>query len=131
MTTTDIEHQAIHTWFGLSYSNYLVLPRTLLQSMPDEWQTRFVGCLRELHDAYDHVPQAEAYKVQPAREREVSELADDELKRIGYTVDTRSYYDDAGREVESDHIVLWPVDRDPVPHYNRGRAYIAPQLSTE
>ena len=28
----------IHTWFGLSYSNFLVLHRACLQAMPDAWQ---------------------------------------------------------------------------------------------
>lgn len=39
--------EAIHEWFGLSYANYLVMPRSLLQSMPDDWQQRFVGLLHE------------------------------------------------------------------------------------
>ena len=38
----------IHTWFGLTYSNYLVLPRSLLQSMPEEWQARLVVLLEEM-----------------------------------------------------------------------------------
>lgn len=42
----------IHTWFGLTYSNYLVLPRSVLQSMSKEWQHRFVAMLDELYDAY-------------------------------------------------------------------------------
>lgn len=42
------EHEAIHLWFNLTYANYLVLPRAVLQSMPDEWQERFVTCLDEL-----------------------------------------------------------------------------------
>lgn len=37
----------IHGWFGLSYANYLVMPRSLLQSMPDDWQERFVALLDE------------------------------------------------------------------------------------
>lgn len=45
----------IHGWFGLTYANYLVLPRSVLQSMPGEWQERFVACLGELHDAYAHL----------------------------------------------------------------------------
>jgi hypothetical protein len=155
VTTTqpEIDHEAIHGYFGLSYANYLTLSRTLLQSMPDEWQTRFVDCLRELDDAFRHVPQAEAYKVQPACEREVSELTDEELKRLGYSKagdecdcyaemdasgDVRfvpptcphqtRYYDNGGHEIEADHLVMWPLDRDPVPHYNRGRTFIAPNL---
>ncbi|WP_051761340.1 hypothetical protein [Microbispora rosea] len=153
VTHPEVEHEAIHSYFSLSYANYLVLPRTLLQSMPDEWQTRMVACLRELDDAFRHVPQAEAYKVQPAREREVGELTDDELRQVGYSKSgdecdcyaevtgsgevrfvpptcphETTYRDDKGNEVSADHIVMWPLDHDPVPHYNRGRTYIKPNL---
>lgn len=27
-------YQAVHRWFGLSYANYLIMPRAQLQSMP-------------------------------------------------------------------------------------------------
>src|ERR1700737_46041 len=53
----------IHDHFGLSYANYLVLPRTLLQSMPEPWQARFVGMLEELNEAFRDVPQARTYTV--------------------------------------------------------------------
>jgi hypothetical protein len=43
----------IHTWFGLTYSNYLVLPRAVLQSRPQDWQERFVALLTEARDATD------------------------------------------------------------------------------
>ncbi len=49
----DWDDEPIHTWFGLTYANYLVLPRALLQSMPGEWQRRFVACLTELQEACD------------------------------------------------------------------------------
>lgn len=71
----------IHTWFSLSYANYLVLPRALLQSMPDEWQERFVACLDELEAAARDVPQAYGYRV----------MAIDERKR--FTVDPVPHYD--------------------------------------
>lgn len=44
------ETEPVHTWFELTYSSYLVLHRTVLQSMPLDWQRRFVHCLRELDD---------------------------------------------------------------------------------
>lgn len=81
----------IHTFFGLTYANYLVLPRTLLQSMPEEWQHRFVDCLRELENAFWQTAQADRYMV-TAR-------------------------DSNGRFI-----------KDPIPHYNRGRTYIAPDI---
>jgi len=42
----DEEH--IHGYFGLSYANYLVLPRSVLQSMPNEWQKEFVKLLEQI-----------------------------------------------------------------------------------
>lgn len=40
--------EPVHLWFNLTYASYLVLPRTALQSMPLDWQRRFVECLEEL-----------------------------------------------------------------------------------
>lgn len=42
----------IHTWFGLTYANYLVLPRSVLQSMPEEWQHSLVALLEEMQGQY-------------------------------------------------------------------------------
>jgi len=53
-TIPEALFEPIHNWFGLTYSNYLVLPRTALQSMPREWQRRFVDCLEELDAALGH-----------------------------------------------------------------------------
>lgn len=54
----------IHQFFGLAYANYLVLHRTLLQSMPDTWQRAFVALLRQLERAFDHVELPPKYRVQ-------------------------------------------------------------------
>lgn len=42
--------EPIHHWFGLSYSAYLVIPRSVLQSAPIEWQRKFVELLDEAND---------------------------------------------------------------------------------
>ena len=47
-----IDDEAIHTFFGLSYANYLVLPRSILQSMPPEWQRNFVELLNEIEETF-------------------------------------------------------------------------------
>lgn len=91
----------IHTYFGLSYANYLVLPRTLLQSMPEKWQHAFVTLLEEYDRAFEHVEQAEAYDVYAGRWRHAD--ADNEDRFI-------------------------PL-HDPVPHYDRGRTRIRPQVT--
>jgi hypothetical protein len=37
--------EPIHTWFELSYSSYFAVQRTVLQSMPTDWQRLFVELL--------------------------------------------------------------------------------------
>ena len=44
------EDDYIHNWFGLTYANYLVLPRSILQSMDAEWQKKMVNLLNDLED---------------------------------------------------------------------------------
>lgn len=46
------DFEPIHTWFSLTYANYLVLPRSVLQSMPNEWQARLVKLLNEMEEVY-------------------------------------------------------------------------------
>jgi len=58
------EHpEAIHYWFELSYAQYLTIPRSVLQSMPNEWQKVFVKCLEELDDKIDWRPKGGRYWV--------------------------------------------------------------------
>ena len=66
----------IHTWFGLTYANYLVLPRTLMQSMPLHWQRSMVECLRTLEDAFWHIDHAPSYFVR-ARDPETGRFIKD------------------------------------------------------
>ena len=43
----------IHEYFGLSYSSYLVLHRSILQSMPDEWQEKFIELIDDMEEKSD------------------------------------------------------------------------------
>ena len=38
----------VHNWFGLSYASYFVMPRSVLQSMPFEWQWEFIALINEI-----------------------------------------------------------------------------------
>lgn len=138
MRKTIEDGRDIHTSFGLSYANYLVLPRTLLQSMPIGWQHRFVALVDELHEAFAHVEQADCYEVTAGVETAIEELRPDELAFLGITrpdhaaeaddEDDRSddvYYLKDGTEMQGWMRVVWPKP-DPVPHYNRGRTHIEP-----
>ena len=139
MTTAPKIHPTdgpVHGWFSLSYSNYAVLPRTFMQSMPLEWQERMVACLEQLNDAFEGTPQAEAYIVQAAVEKEAYELttAERAASRVAANSDdddttyTHTALTGEMTEVEPYDRVLLPV-ADPVPHYNRGRTYITPRTA--
>ncbi len=134
----DVPQKDVHTAFGLSYSNYLVVPRTLLQSMPEFWQHRFVTLLDELYAAFAHVEQANNYIVTAATECTYSDLSDRDMAVLGVTrpdtpdgddEDADVYYDRDGTEHEPEDRVLTPAPGgDPVPHYTRGRTYIEPRI---
>lgn len=142
----------IHRQFSLSYSNYLVLNRTLLQSMPIDWQERFVDCLREFDAAFEHVQRAEGFEVHAATEHEIGDLTDEQRAALGIT---EHWYDDdeptgldeadlaewradhelpngpicrdaEGKDVESSDTVLIHC-ADPVPYYRH--AYIEPRIT--
>lgn len=62
------EPELIHEHFGLSYASYLVVPRSVLQSMPAEWQQKFVALLKEMGAAFGHVMDQVEYRVQSLNE---------------------------------------------------------------
>jgi hypothetical protein len=133
----EVERDAIHKHFGLSYTNYLVIPRTLLQSMPDEWQTPFVALLKVLEGAFAHVPQADVYDVTAGKEDLLRDMTESELFQAGVEVsgddelghgpDTVYRSIKTGEELDGDSYGFRP-GKDPVPHYNRGRARVEPRL---
>ena len=41
------------TWFSLSYSSWLTLPRVLMHEMPDEWQGKMADLLEEWEAHWD------------------------------------------------------------------------------
>lgn len=134
----------IHDWFGLTYSNYQVLHRTLMQSMPVEWQQRMVACLDELRSAFAHIEHADYYKVDAADEAYYSDLDDWQMKQLGISrpdggdddetdesedADSDVFYDRDGNEHQGhDRLLIPRIGGDPIPHYNRGRTYIEPRI---
>lgn len=149
------ETEPTHLHFGLSYSTHLVLPRTLLQSMPPEWQRAFVHLLDQYEAAFRHVEQPPGYSVEAAEEHEACDLDEAQLKRAGITVDqyggeepppsltaeelaawqdehesTPAYTDADGDDLETDSRVMVPV-ADPLPYYSRGRTRVTPRLVGE
>jgi len=126
----------IHGWFGLTYSNYLVLHRGMMQSMPVKWQKRAVALFDELDQTFADLKRAPSFIVTAARESEYNDLSGAELAQLGvkcsdeddeYEGEGTVYWDRDGDEHEPWERVLVPLPGgDPVPHYNRGRTWIEP-----
>lgn len=131
------EMEAIHTWFSLTYANYLVLPRSVLQSMPDEWQQRFVGTLNELDEAFGHLAdpsyEVRVYRREP--EMITPQIDCEECDGTGTKGDEDCKYcgslgtvdDPEGDRYETAEEVGFMTD--PVPHYNRGRTRLEPRIA--
>lgn len=129
----------IHDYFGLSYANYLVFNRTVLQSMPDQWQQDFVQMLAELNKEAGYAMALHPSIMVRILKREPERLYDEwdtceSCKGTGeddseFGVDgVCSECEGAGKvEVESDRFEE-PEEvgymTDPIPHYQRGRARI-------
>lgn len=45
----------VHTWFSLTYASYLVVNRSILQSMPEPWQHRFTELMLEMQQHFRHI----------------------------------------------------------------------------
>jgi len=43
-------------WFELSYASFLVIPRVLMHSMPDDWQNQMASLLEEYQDTFPNQP---------------------------------------------------------------------------
>lgn len=91
--------EPIHTWFSQSYASYFVLARSVLQSMPKEWQARLLGLMNELDQRWEGLPDSLEYRV--------------------VTVDASL------PEFPEDHplydVIAYPVVPDPFRDYERGR----------
>jgi hypothetical protein len=119
-----VNDRDISQWFGLSYSNFLVLHRVELEHMPEEWQHRFVRMLNEVNDAYDHLEHPEGYNVYPCRWVYVDELSEADAEVAGVTVvhgkKGTTYFNERGDEMNIVERVPIRVP-DPIPHYRHGR----------
>jgi hypothetical protein len=133
----------IHAYFGLSYANYLVLNRTLLEAMPEEWQLRFVTMLEEYGEAWQHEDTADGYNVETGYWTMPEELDTQTRKLIGLTSSldvwvaetsdedyTDEEYDEqALREVFIDrdgnevHSRVFVPTPEKIDHYRRPRRY--------
>ena len=50
-------------FFGLSYANYLVIPRAVLQAMPAEWQAKMVALIEQIEGRFAEYDGHHVYEV--------------------------------------------------------------------
>lgn len=74
--------QELHSWFELSYAQYLTIPRSILRAMPGEWQGKLAALLRELDDTFDWRPKPGRYWCRLRDER--GRFVDDRLAEYRY-----------------------------------------------
>jgi hypothetical protein len=48
--------EKLSLWFNLSYASFAVIPRVLMEAMPDEWQGKMADILKEYDDAFPNMP---------------------------------------------------------------------------
>lgn len=73
LSPDELDPEPFHGWFGLSYANYLVVPRRVLQSMPPEWQAKMIALLGELDASIDWMPEDTVYDVRLCVDKEYGE----------------------------------------------------------
>lgn len=136
MSATDRwvdDPEPIHGWFDLTYSNYLVMPRSVLQSMPQEWQAQFCTLLDEAREAFGHLdwPSYEVRALKRAPDfitpyGDCPECENNPLAEECATCGGEGEIEDPeGPRYETAEEVGFRSD--PIPHYNRGRTHLEPR----
>ena len=99
---------------------YVVLPRSLAESMPLTWQQQLAHLMFELQQAYGHLPWP-VYRVVPSRPERLADLDEEQLAEVGCLVEIDGdgelrYRDREGRVVQNpeQHEVLVSCV-DPIP----------------
>ncbi|RCW40690.1 hypothetical protein DFQ14_11014 [Halopolyspora algeriensis] len=80
---TGVEHSEGR--YGVD-SGYVVLPRSLVESLPLPWQQHMRRLLTEFHEAFGYLSWP-VYRVVPSRYERLVDLDDDQLAEVGCTVE--------------------------------------------
>lgn len=69
-------HEKLHTWFGLSYASFLVLPRSFMNEMPDEWQSKMADLLSEYDQTFKPVDEIDSVIVSARKDNKFTQIPD-------------------------------------------------------
>ena len=61
--TGNVIDPPLSEWFGLSYAQFLTMPRLVMEHMPAEWQQKMKALLVELDETFDWRPTEGCYWV--------------------------------------------------------------------
>jgi len=99
---------------------YVVLPRSLVESMPLPWQQQMAHLLFEMQQAYGHLPWP-VYRVVPSRPERLADLDEEQLAEVGCLVEIDTdgelrYRDRDGRVIDDpEHHEVLVSCIDPIP----------------
>ncbi|PWV70573.1 hypothetical protein SAMN05421630_11821 [Prauserella marina] len=90
-------------WPGVD-QGYVVLPRTLAESMPLPWQQQLANLMAQFHETHGRLSWP-AYRVVPSRPERLIDLDEEQLAEVGYLVEIDSdgemvYRERSGKKVE-------------------------------
>lgn len=117
-------------------SGYVVLPRSLAESMSLPWQQQMANLLAEFHSAYGHLSWP-VYRVTPSRHERLVDLDEDQLAEVGCLMEIDAdgeivYRHRDGKLIENPEETTVLVScLDPIPKNRQGHVEPAASRSAE
>ncbi|WP_158885519.1 hypothetical protein [Amycolatopsis anabasis] len=124
-SSTPLADYLSRGWPGVD-AGYVVLPRSLAESMPLPWQQQLTGLLAQFHEVHGRLSWP-IYRVVPSRYEKLVDLDEEQLAEAGYLVeiDTEGemvYRERSGRRVEDPRNTTVLVScLDPIPRQGPGQ----------
>lgn len=130
-SATPLRDHLASTRLGVN-EGYVVLPRSLAESMPLPWQQQMAYLIGELHQTYGDLPWPH-YQVVPCRTERLVDLDEGQLAAAGYVLEIdasgelvyRDRYDAVVPDPQSREVLvscLDPIPRHPPPPRGPGPA---------
>lgn len=124
-SSTPLADYLARGWPGVD-DGYVVLPRSLAESMSLPWQQQLVNLLAQFHEAHRGLSWP-VYRVVPSRYEKLTDLDEEQLAEAGYLVEIDSdgemvYRERSGRKVEDPQNTSVLVScLDPIPRRTERR----------
>ncbi|PXY37435.1 hypothetical protein [Prauserella flavalba] len=117
-SSTPLADHLRRGWPGVD-AGYVVLPRSIAESMPLPWQQQMAALLAQFHDTHARLAWP-TYRVVPSRPERLVDLDEEQLAEAGYLVEIDSdgemvYRERSGRKVEDpEHTTVLVSCLDPI-----------------